>query len=172
MPTSVPTSTNRTPLNTKTSRLPVDRNKTVLVLNSFKLFGSWPVLWSSFIDSNGRLERLDCISYDDKTEAYHSCSLVLNNHLYIFGGENQKRQILKLNQFRIQRVGSLPFDLQHGACTNMGGRKFFLCFDQYDPQRCYWSINPLGNFQNVTLTSFNHSQIKISSSECEFFLSF
>ena len=160
MPTSVPTT--RTPYNTTALRQPVGRNKTVLVLSSL-LWWNPPLL----IDSSGRQEELDCFSHEAYTEGYKSCSLVWNNHLYIFGGHLQKRQISKLNQYRLRRIGSLPFDLQDGSCTNMADRKLFLCFHKHDPKRCYWSVRPLGNFQSVKLASYNHSLIKISSSKCE-----
>ena len=80
----------------KTATL-VARNKTVLVLDS-NYYGDWnPVL---LIDSNGRREELNCFRQYDNTEASDSCSLVWNNHLYIYGGVNYNRQISKLNQYR------------------------------------------------------------------------
>ena len=142
---------------------PVAQNKTVLVLKSNNR--NWrPAL---LVDSNGRQEELSCFVHDDNTDASSSCSLIWNNHLYIYGGNNFNRQISKLNQYRLQRVGDLQFDFNEGACTNMAGRKLFLCFDFDDSKRCYWSENPLADFQNITLASYAHYRTRISSSECK-----
>ena len=163
----------KTPLNATTLRQPGAQNKTVLVLNSLSEHSWKPAL---LIDSTGRQEELDCFSYGDNTISYKSCSLVWKNHLYVYGGdstfdETYDRQISRLNQYRLQRIGYLPFNFRAGTCTNMADRKFFLCFHSFTTglRQCHWSINPLGDFQNITLTSYNHYRAKISSSECEFF---
>ena len=162
----------------KTSTMtPVAQNKTVLVLHSNVVFGDdkdfdYSGVWigmALLIDSNGRQEELGCFVHDDNTEASCSCSLVWNNQLYIYGGVNFKRQISKLSQYRLQRVGDLPFGFFTGACTNMAGRKLFLCFDYYNKKQCFWSENPLGDFQNITLASYAHAATRISSSECKLF---
>ena len=148
-----------------TLKVPAAQNKTVLVLNS-----DWDGNWNRalLIDSKGRQEVLSCFSQDDKSEAYSSCSVIWNNQMYIYGGLNNVRQISKLNQYRLQRVGELPFDFSGGACTNMAGRKLFLCFDSLNNiKQCYWSANPLADFHEVQQASYAHSQTRISSSECK-----
>ena len=142
----------------------VSENITVLVLNSFH--SEWkPAL---LIDSSGTQKELGCFSPDDRAEAFGSCSLVWANELYVYGGKSNKNQLSKLNQYRLQLVGSLPFDLYRGACTNMAGRKLFLCFDYYVEKQCHWSANPLGNFQKATLASYKHRKTRISSSKSKF----
>ena len=142
----------------------VTENISVFVLNSYD--SEWkPAL---LIDSSGRQQELGCFSADESAEAYRSCSLVWANKLYVYGGKGNKNQISKLNQYRLQLVGSLPFDLYRGACTNMAGRKLFLCFDYYDEKQCHWSTNPLSNFQKATLASYEHRKTRISSSKSKF----
>ena len=120
-------------------------------------------------------KELDCFSHEDKTEVYHSCSLIWNNRMYIYGGADNKRKISKLNQYMLQIVGSLPFEFYFGACTNMADRKLYLCFsfsqDETTKKQCYWSANPLDDFESVSLASYVHGQTKISSSTCKFFFS-
>ena len=62
--------------------------RTVLVLNGVSEMGYWEP--AMLIDSSERKEELGCFSPDDNTEAFHSCSLVWNNQLYIYGGENNR----------------------------------------------------------------------------------
>ena len=143
-----------------TTTSPVGQNKTVLVLNSV---GPWqPAL---LINSAGRQDELKCFWAEDDAEASASCSLVWNNRLYIYGGMDNERQISRLDKYSLLVVGALPFDFYRGACTNMAGRKFFLCFNTKNKKGCYWSANPLGDFQTVTLASHDHSLTRISSSE-------
>ena len=85
--------------------------------------------------------------------------------------EGYNYKISRLNQFRLERVGTLPFEFYAGACTNMDGRKLFLCFDYYHQKRCYWSEDPLFDsfqYRSFTLASYRHAATKISSSECKF----
>ena len=141
---------------------PAAQNQTVLVLNSWN--GWQPAM---LINPNGGHEQLSCFTHESNSEASVSCSLTWNNEMYIFGGERNKRQISKLARYNLQVIGSLPFDFLLGGCTNMAGRKLFLCFDSNDDKRCHWSTDPLGSFNDVPLTSYNHQDIRISSSDCK-----
>ena len=145
--------------------------KTVLVLN-YGYAGMPSSQWrpALLINSSGRQEQLACFSHEDNTEAYMSCSLLWNNEFYVYGGQEHRRQISKLNQYRLKLVGALKFDFYIGACTNMADRKLFLCFDLSDSKRCYWSTNPLGDFQSAQLAFYNHAATRISSSDCEFLI--
>ena len=131
------------------------------------------------IDSSGRQDELDCFLPDPDTVADHSCSLVWENDLYIFGGPNNNsgnhlRTISKLFKYNLKKIGSLPFDFDTGTCTNMAGVKLFLCFDFSRRGKassllklCHWTTEPLGSFQKVAESAFKHDQVKISSSECK-----
>ena len=162
--TTLPTTTTMTTTKATTTTTPLVQNKTVLVLNSKD--GWKPAL---LINSSGRQDEVSCFTHDTNTEAYLSCSLVWDNELYIFGSSSNRRQISKLVQYNLKIVGSLPFDFRSGACTNMAGHKLFLCFhySSSEYKRCRWTTNPLDSFENVTESTFNHDQIRISSSECK-----
>ena len=155
--TAATTMTSTTTLTTKR----VGQNQTVLALNNN---AGWQ---AALIDSNGRQEKLGCFVPDLVSEAHQSCGLTWENNMYIFGGKFNKRQISRLNRYKLQSIGRLPFDFKNGACTNMADQKFFLCFDYNDDRRCHWSTEPLGSFNDVPLASYNHKQIRISSSECK-----
>merc|ERR1712176_1093984 len=68
---------------------------------------------------------------------------------------------------RLEVIGSLPFDHDFGACTNFADQKIFLCFNSLsssDYNKCRWSREPLGTFEQATLTSYDHRQTRVSSS--------
>ena len=122
------------------------------------------------IDSTGRQQELKCFSHDKNSEAGDSCSLVWNNQLFVFGGNYNRRQISRLDQYELHLIGELSFDFYLGACTNMADLKLFLCFQYNSSKGCYWSANPLGDFKNASLASYHHSPTRISSSKCKFFM--
>ena len=160
--TTTPTVTTTTSVATTatTTTMPFVQNKTALVLNSWN--GWKPAV---LVNSEGKQEELGCFTFDQDSEAQYSCSLVWNNEPYIFGGRYKKRQISKVNSYKLQVVGSLPFDLHTGACTNMADRKLFLCFDLSHKKVCHWTTEPLGSFKTISDTTYNHDQIRIDSSE-------
>ena len=161
--TTATTATSTTTTTLTTTTTPVAKKQTVLVLNNYQ--GSWnPAM---LINSDGRQEELNCFTHNDSSEAYCSCSLTWNNEMYIFGGSSNKRQISKLVWYNLQLIGSLPFDFRFGGCTNMAGRKIFLCFDVLNNKRCHWSTDPLGKLNDLPLASYSHQDTQISSSECE-----
>ena len=98
------------------------REKSVLVLNS--KFGWNPAI---LIDSNGNKEELTCFERDSETEASGSCSINWHNQMIIFGGHNEQRQISRLDDYKLKRIGSLDFDHENGACSVMNG-EIYLCF--------------------------------------------
>ena len=130
--------------------------------NTYKSFFS-----SVLINSGGKQQELGCFTFDDNSEALYSCSLTWNNHMYIFGGVSNRRQISKLVGNNLQVIGNLTFYFDIGGCTNMADRKLFLCFDLYDAKRCRWSTGPLSSFHNASLSSYSHYRTRISSSECK-----
>ena len=159
---STSTTTTTTTISTTTS---LAQNKTVLVLNSWN--GWKPAL---LLDATGRQDELDCFSHDENAEAYQSCSLTWQNQLHIFGGNSNRRQISRLSGYRLEFIGSLPFDHHLGACTNFADQKIFLCFNYYIGfKTCRWSREPLGTFEQATLASYDHRETRISSSNGKLF---
>ena len=83
----------------------------VLVLNSYKLKRSMT------IDTTGTFGQHDCFRYGDQTSTHESCSLTFQNQFYVFGGaksENQERQLSKVIDHRLERIGSLDFEFDLG----------------------------------------------------------
>ena len=100
-------------------------NNEVLVLNRISDSGDFrPAI---VIDSVGDQEELSCFKRDSKTQARGSCSIIWQNQMIVFGGRNQKQQISRLDDFRLNRIGSLAFDHHYGACSVMNGQ-IYLCF--------------------------------------------
>ena len=57
--------------------------------------------------------------YGTDTTVYESCSITWKGAFYIFGGFYEKTQISVVNNCKLTRVGTLPFELHYGTCTNV-----------------------------------------------------
>ena len=93
------------------------------------------------------------------TDIYLSCSARLNGEYYVFGGATYggadnsgfTKQISKINDCRLKRVGDLPFDFTYGACGTYdvsSEERVMLCFDMNEQRKCrryskFLSDNPL-----------------------------
>ena len=158
------TSTSTTSMTTTTTAVTttttaIAKNKTVLVLNSYDNGDKW---WKPavLLDSAGRQDELGCFLPDQNTESGCSCSVTWENQLFVFGGCTKKRQISKLVGYNLKAIGSLPFDHWWATCTNMANKKLFLCFNDnsYDTRKCRWTDEPLGDFQQVSLSKYDHQR--------------
>ena len=114
----------------------------------------------------GGFKKLD-FSFSPDTEVYHSCSLVFNDILYVFGGTKQRRQISRVNGCGLVRVGTLNFDLDLGACT-VSQNKILLCFDNSvskgDQGRvCRKASTPTGLFSTIPESNYHHVRTAIAS---------
>ena len=143
---------------------PVEK-KTVLVLNTYN---GWrlPIL----VDVNGRNDGNIFMVFDEDTEVRNSCSLTWRGEFFVFGG-NQKRQISKLTGCRLSLIGTLAFDHYIGTCSNVGGQAIYLCFNANnadDYKKCRSATDPLGNFIEVPLSTFEHRDTRIASSKSLF----
>ena len=120
------------------------------------------------INSVGEQEELSCFERDSNTDAWYSCSINWENQLHVFGGWNQKRQISRLNGYKFERIGTLPFNHYAGGCGLTHNSFIYLCFNEYgssDYQRCRRSTGPLDNFTEIPLANYEHRQVTTSSSE-------
>jgi len=79
------------------------------------------------------------------TDIYLSCSARLNGEYYVFGGNQRTpytdftKQISKINDCRLKRVGDLPFDFEYGACGTYevsSEERVMLCFDMNEQRKC------------------------------------
>ena len=137
----------------------------ILVLNGYD--GWKPAM---LLSSAGEQKELACFERDDTTEAFQSCSINWNNQLFIFGGRSDKRQISQLTGHKLEKVGSLDFDLFNGACSVMNNRLIYLCFntaESTDYRRCRRATGPLEQFSQVPLSIHDHTSIGTSCSDCK-----
>ena len=144
-----------------------ENNGPVLALSS--LNGWSPAI---LINLEGEQEELGCFERDDDTDARFSCSINWRNQLHVFGGSNEKRQISRLNGYRLERIGTLPFDHEEAACSVMANQFVFLCFnraDLEDRKRCRRSTGPLETFTEIAPSSYKHQYTRTSCSESKSF---
>ena len=139
-PTTPPTTT----LTTTAMTTPAVPKKSVLVLNSFE------TRKATITDAYGKEEYpLDdfMFLYGEGTEVYFSCSVSWHGQVIFYGGYSVRNQISKLNGCKLERIGTLHFDL-YGGCGNFNEEEIYLCFSSYsvDVIRCVESlINQLDN---------------------------
>ena len=116
------------------------------------------------ISPHGGYDRID-FEFGDNTEVYLSCSLQWQNLFYVFGGFDEKRQVSMVSGNRLDRRGTLVFDLYGGACTVLNQITIVLCFPntygEYDA--CRQSNNPLGSFTKLPNSIFSHGMTRIAS---------
>ena len=67
------------------------------------------------MDSNGDFKSID-FEVESLAEAAISCSATINGEFYIFGGRTRRRQISKIIDCSLKRVGDLPYELLFPAC--------------------------------------------------------
>ena len=141
------------------------RKDSILVLNSE---GEWKP--AMLLNSEGEQEKLACFERDDTTEAFYSCSINWKNQLFIFGGNKERQQISRLTGHKLEQVGSLDFDHRAGACSVMANKLIYLCFnlDSNDSKRCRRSTDPLEQFSDVALSTYDHRSTPTSSSDSKF----
>ena len=89
------------------------------------------------------------------------------NSFYVFGGAQNKFQISQLVHNHLGIIGWLPFSFELGACSLMGDEDIMLCFDRNKSKSCWASKNPLGPFENIPDSNFDHQATRTSSSESE-----
>ena len=103
--------------------------------------------------------------FGENTEVYGSCSITWRGELFIFGGRiDEYRQISKLNDCTLERVGTLSFDHRYGTCAVVNDEEIYLCFDDYSPKTCRKANDPMGAFSEVNPTNYEHSVTRIGAS--------
>ena len=101
--------------------------------------------------------------YGTETEVDLSCSITWKGSLYIFGGNFEKRQISIVDGCQLTRIGTLSFDLDGGACTNVNNEELFLCFDNRNGNKCYKSTEPNGAFSSIADSLQFHKLTRIAN---------
>ena len=126
--------------------------------------------------------------YGPGTEIDMSCSLTWRGEFYVFGGNAQPTQVsklgssnsncfrfnlevttpyTKLNKCKLERVGALDFPHRYGGCANVNDDSIYLCFSKEDSdlKRCRKGRNPLGNFEQISNSNFEHNNTRIAANE-------
>ena len=141
--------------------------KAILVLNTDDGFRK-PLLF----DDEGRSYPNFTMKFGENTEVWHSCSVTFRNRFYVFGGGNQKRQISEVTKCGLSRIGSLNFDHENGACSNVDDREIYICFDSNSDlestKQCRSAVNPLEKFTKIALSSYDHLNARTAASSSKF----
>ena len=106
--------------------------------------------------------------YGTDTQVKYSCSITWKGAFYMFGGDSEKTQISVVDNCKLTRVGTLPFQLYLGACTNVNDQEFYLCFDLNNPFKCYKGTEPDGSFSSIANSLENHKYTRIAHNQGEF----
>ena len=83
-------------------------------------------------------------------------------------GPNLQRQISKVINKTLKRIGTLPFDFRYGGCTSTKS-EIILCFHSVGGKykTCYKTTNATSQFKETAKSIYDHKQIKLASSECK-----
>ena len=103
--------------------------------------------------------------YGTETQVMYSCSITWKGAFYIFGGYPEKTQISVVDNCKLTRVGTLPFELYEGACTNVNNEEFYLCFDGKNPYKCYKGTEPDGSFSSIADSRKSHEYSRIANNQ-------
>ena len=114
------------------------------------------------INPRGGSDKLN-FEFGNDTEVYNSCSLQWKNHNYVFGGDDERRQVSMVNGNRLERKATLDFYFDEGGCTVLNQRTIVLCFDFYETKVCRQSNNPLGSFTKLQNSNYEHESTRIAS---------
>ena len=90
-------------------------NDTILVVYH-KMAG--PVL----LQQDDTLVEIPQFTFEDGTGSDHSCSIVINGRMILFGGYDHdpyKNQISEVEYCRLRRIGDLPMEFSNGGCATL-----------------------------------------------------
>ena len=99
-------------------------------------------------------------------EVYESCGVTFWNKYFIFGGDKNKRQILKVEDCGLISFGKIEFDHFRGACGSTDD-VVVLCFnyaDSNDAKLCREASSPSGPWTRMSLSTFDHRSTSIATS--------
>lgn len=98
---------------------------------------------------------------------YQSCGVTHENKFYIYGGDRLTQQVLQVDNCGLTLIGSLSFDHDKGACGSSNG-VIVLCFDISDTKKCRKSTSPLGEWSEMTSSTYEHRWTSIALSPGKF----
>ena len=116
------------------------------------------------INYRGDTKSLD-FKFGDRTEVKFSCSVVWEGFMYIFGGTSRERQISRVHDCYLNRIGNLGFDLTGGTCTAVRDESIYWCFTNVNSKKtnkqCLAASGPLDIEQSVQSTAHDHRYSRI-----------
>ena len=132
----------------------------VLILNTYKSYNV-PLL----TDINGNVQT---INFKIENDVYvdRSCGVQFKGDFYVYGSYlGDKRQIAKVTNCSLKRIGTLPFTHFIGACAATNDQ-VFLCFDyNSDKKTCRAANEPTGNFNRIAKSTNEHSETRIAAND-------
>lgn len=134
----------------------------ILVLNSYA-----PENLPMVIDGWGNSDSRFNFVFGRDTEILHSCSVVWQNDLFIFGGNTQTRQISKMMGCGLIQISQLTFHHAYGDCTTVND-EIYLCFSTDTGKKCRVASSPLGLFHELPDSMYPHLYSRIAASDSKF----
>ena len=98
-------------------------------------------------------------------EVDKSCGVAFQNNQYLFGGNNNQKQILQIDDCRLVWIDSLKFDHRVGACASTDS-VVVLCFNdkESDAKRCRQAPSPNGPWTELAPSTHDHRSTSIANS--------
>ena len=83
--------------------------------------------------------------------------------MYLIFDLSFTRQISKVSNCGLRRVGNLNIDMIEGTCATANS-KLVLCFPSSDKKLCYLTDQPFGSFTPIQNSHAEHVNVRIASS--------
>ena len=83
--------------------------------------------------------------------------------MYLIVDLSFTRQISKVSNCGLRRVGNLNIDMIEGTCATANS-KLVLCFPSSDKKLCYLTDQPFGSFTPIQNSHAEHVNVRIASS--------
>ena len=139
------------------------KSSSVLILNTYKA-NNVPVV----TDLNGKNDKDISFEIEYGVDVAGSCSVQFKGQFYIYGSYEirSERQIAKVVNCSLKRVGTLPFEHKEGACAATNNQ-LFLCFDDQsgNGKTCRVANQPTGPFQAMADSIEHHADIRTAASK-------
>ena len=118
------------------------------------------------INYRGDAKSLD-FKFGDRTEVKFSCSVVWQGFMYIFGGTTRERQISRVHDCYLNRIGNLGFDLTGGTCAAVNDASIYWCFTSVSNKKtnkqCFTATGPLEIEEPVESTALCGTRASVQS---------
>ena len=156
--TTSTTSTTTTSTTTALTTTAAELNSSVLILNTLSP-DNVPVL----TDMNGNVKSIN-FEVENGVHVYQSCGVQFKGDYYVYGSSSDdKRQVAKITNCSLKRIGTLPFTFESGACAATMDQ-VFLCFaNNGDQKTCHATNEPTGQFNVLAKSAYEHDKVRIAT---------